>query len=43
MSVTERKEMFKGHEGPAKRPKLGLKFGSGQTSQRPLPRVEGSQ
>ena len=42
MSVTERKAMFEPRK-EAKRPKLGLKFGSGETSARPLPRVEGAR
>ncbi len=43
MSVTERKAMFEPRKNEAKRPKLGLKFGSGDTSARPLPRVEGAR
>lgn len=43
MSVTERKAMFETSEGRAKRPRLGLKFGAGETSARPLPRVEGAR
>ena len=43
MSVTERKAMFETREAGAKRPKLGLKFGTGDTSPRPLPRLEGAR
>lgn len=43
MSVTERKPVFEPHEGKAKRPKLGLKFGAGSPSPRPLPRLEGAR
>lgn len=43
MSVTERKRMFETREGQAKRPKLGLKFGAGTLSSRPLPRIEGAR
>jgi hypothetical protein len=43
MSVTERKAMFEPRKNEGKRPKLGLKFGSGETSARPLPRVEGAR
>lgn len=43
MSVTERKAMFETREVKSKRPKLGLKFGSGDLSPRPLPRLEGAR
>lgn len=43
MSVSERKAMFETRKNDGKRPKLGLKFGSGETSARPLPRVEGAR
>ena len=43
MSIAERKQMFEAREGRAKRPKLGLKFGSGELSPRPLPRMEGAR
>ena len=43
MSVSERKAMFETREGQGRRPKLGLKFGSGGLSPRPLPRIEGAR
>ena len=43
MSVTERKAMFGPRKEDAPRPKLGLKFGAGETSARPMPKVEGAR
>ena len=43
MSVSERKQMFEAREGGTKRPKLGLRFGAGDLSPRPLPRLEGAR
>ena len=44
MSVSERRKQYpSSDEGQTKRPKLGLKFGSGDLSPRPLPRLEGAR
>lgn len=43
MGVIERKREFAPREGQGKRPKLGLKFGQGDLSARPYPRVEGAR
>jgi hypothetical protein len=43
MSVSERRKQYPSENGQTKRPKLGLKFGAGQLSPRPLPRLEGAR
>ena len=43
MSIGELRKQYPSKGGEAKRPKLGLKFGAGQLSPRPLPRIEGAR